>query len=136
MILALCVDDKWGMTFNGRRQSMDRLLRADLLEEVGERPLWMSPYTARQFDPLPSNIRVAEDFLRQAGENDVCFAEVPPLASVLKDTKGIILYRWNKVYPADTHLDFTPEEAGFILEKQVEFPGYSHILLTKEVYTR
>lgn len=136
MILALCIDDKGGMTFNGRRQSMDRVLRDDLLAEVGERPLWMSPYTARQFDPLPSNARVEEDFLCQAGESDVCFAEMPPLAWVLKDIKGIILYKWNKVYPADTRLDFTPEEAGFILNKQVEFPGYSHKLLTKEVYTR
>ena len=38
MILALCVDDKNGMAFNGRRQSMDRLLRADLLTAAGEGP--------------------------------------------------------------------------------------------------
>ena len=38
MILVICVDDKGGMAFNGRRQSMDRLLRADLLQTVGEGP--------------------------------------------------------------------------------------------------
>ena len=136
MILALCVDDKGGMAFGGRRQSMDRVLRADLLAAAGDRPLRMNPYTARQFDPLPPNAVVGEDFLQAAGEEDLCFTEFPPLAPYLKDTKGIILYRWNRVYPADARLDFDPVSAGFVLRSTVEFPGHSHKLLTKEVYTR
>jgi len=31
MIVAVCVDDKFGMLFNKRRQSKDRELRKDLL---------------------------------------------------------------------------------------------------------
>ena len=31
MIWVVCVDDRGGTAFHGRRQSMDRLLRADLL---------------------------------------------------------------------------------------------------------
>ena len=81
MILVICVDDKGGMAFNGRRQSMDRLLRADLLQTVGERSLWVSPYTAKQFDPAPANLQTAEDFLTRAGEADtftlVSAAEFP-----------------------------------------------------------
>ncbi len=136
MILALCVDDKGGMAFGGRRQSMDRVLRADLLAAAEGRSLRMSPYTAKQFDPLPPNAVVGEDFLQGAGEEDFCFAEFPPLAPWLKDTKVIYLYRWNRVYPADAWLDFDPVSAGFVLREQVEFPGHSHKLLTKEVYTR
>ena len=37
MILALCLDDKNGMAFNGRRQSMDRLLRAEEMLTAQER---------------------------------------------------------------------------------------------------
>ena len=34
MIAVVCVDDRGGMLFNRRRQSQDRLLRQDLLEEA------------------------------------------------------------------------------------------------------
>ena len=136
MILALCVDDKKGMAFNGRRQSMDRLLRADLLAEAGEGPLWVIPYTAKQFDPAPTGLRVSEDFLLQAGPGEVSFAEFPPLAQVLDRVEGILLYRWNRTYPADQYLDFDPAAAGFRLVSAGDFSGSSHTTLTKEVYTR
>lgn len=135
MKLILCVDDKGGMAFHGRRQSMDRLLRADLLATVGEVPLWMSPYSARQFDPVPANLHPAEDFLDQAKGGEFCFAEFPPLAPWLDRAEGLVLYRWNRIYPADAHLDFDPA-AWFVLDATVEFPGSSHKILTKEVYTR
>lgn len=135
MVLVICVDDKGGMAFNGRRQSMDRLLRADLLQTVGEAPLWMSPYSAKQFDPAPANLRAAEDFLDRAGKGAYCFAEFPPLAQVLDRAEGLVVYRWNRTYPADRHLDFAPADQ-FTLVSAADFPGSSHKTLTKEVYTR
>lgn len=135
MVLVICVDDKGGMAFNGRRQSMDRLLRADLLQTVGEAPLWMSPYSAKQFDPAPANLRAAEDFLDRAGKGEYCFAEFPPLAPVLDRAEGLVVYRWNRTYPADRHLDFHPADT-FTLVSAADFPGSSHKTLTKEVYTR
>ena len=136
MILAVCVDDKNGMAFNGRRQSMDRLLRADLLAAAGEGPLWVSPYTAKQFDPAPPGLRAAEDFLLRAGPGELCFAEFPPLIQVLDRVEGILLYRWNRTYPADQYLDFVPAAAGFRLVSAADFSGSSHKTLTKEVYTK
>lgn len=135
MVLVICVDDKGGMAFNGRRQSMDKLLRADLLQTVGEAPLWMSPYSAKQFDPAPANLRAAEDFLDRAGKGEYCFAEFPPLAPVLDRAEGLVVYRWNRTYPADRHLDFAPADR-FTLVSAADFPGSSHKTLTKEVYTR
>ena len=72
MILIVCVDDNMGMAFNHRRQSQDRLLRRRLLERVGASKLWMSPYTARQFDALPENVRVSETFLSEAEAGEYC----------------------------------------------------------------
>ena len=69
MILAVCIDDRNGMLFNGRRQSQDRVLREDLVREAGGGPLWMNAYSARQFDPPPEGLRTAEDFLEQAGRS-------------------------------------------------------------------
>ena len=50
MILIACADDNLGMLFNSRRQSMDRVLRARLLELCGAHKLWMNAYSRGQFD--------------------------------------------------------------------------------------
>ena len=130
MDLIVCVDDKMGMSFGGRRQSMDRLLREDLLALTQGAALWMAPYSAKQFETLPENARVAEDFLEAAGEGDYCFCE---LQLPQKPEGSIILYRWNRHYPADR---FFPEEwlQCRNLKESREFPGNSHEKITREVY--
>lgn len=129
MHLILCVDEKMGMSFLGRRLSSDRLLRADILALTDQTPLWMSPYSRQQFAQAP-NIRVAEDFLARAGEGEYCFCEtVLPEGNI----ESIILYRWNRHYPADFH--FPQELLDSRLCVQVtEFPGFSHETITREVY--
>ena len=87
MILIVCVDDNMGMAFNHRRQSQDRLLRRRLLERVGASKLWMSPYTARQFDALLENVQVSETFLSEAEAGEYCFAEL----SCPDDAEGVVL---------------------------------------------
>ena len=49
MIMLLCADKKKGMAFHQRRQSMDRVVRADILSMVDGKPIWMTSYSARQF---------------------------------------------------------------------------------------
>ena len=92
MILIVCVDDNMGMAFTHRRQSQARLLRRLLLGRVGASKLWMSPYTARQFDALPENVQVSETFLCEAEAGEYCFAEL----SCPDDAEGVVLYRWNR----------------------------------------
>lgn len=134
MIAALCVDNGGGMLFHNRRQSQDRLLRADLLREADGRILWMNTYSAGQFVPPPENLRVAEDFLDRAGPGELCFLETEDPAPWTERMEGIVLYRWNRKYPAD--LRCTLSLAGWTLARREEFPGYSHETITKEVYTR
>lgn len=132
MILILCLDDRNGMLFNRRRQSQDRLLRADLLREAAGRTLWMNEYSARQFDPRPENIRTAEDFLDRAGEGELCFVECCDPGPWADRAEGVLLYRWNRTYPADVYCTL-PLEA-WTPERREEFPGSSHEKITKEVY--
>lgn len=134
MIAIVCIDDKGGMLFNHRRQSQDRLLRADLLREAAGRPVWLNAYSARQFDDPPENLRVAEDFLDRAGRGELCFVEDRDLSPWLGKLEGVILYRWNRTYPADLRLTLPLE--GWALERREEFPGSSHEKITKEVYRR
>ena len=134
MIVAACIDDRGGMLFNRRRQSQDRLLRQDLLAEAGGRPVWMNGYSARLFADAPGDLRCAEDFPRRAGAGELCFFEDVDPAPYLAEAEGVLLYRWNRRYPADRYFPLPLE--GWHLVRQEEFAGSSHEKITKEVYAR
>ena len=132
MIVIACVDERGGMSFNRRRQSQDRLLREDLLREAAGRPLRMSPYAAGQFREAHANVRAGEKFLEEAGSGELCFVELEDLLPWAEKVEGVILYRWNRRYPADRY--FPLSLAEWTLERREEFPGSSHETITKEVY--
>ena len=133
MILIACVDGRNGMAFNRRRQSRDRAVRADLLAEIWERPLWVNAATARQFAPEEqARLRVDPAFLEQAGPGEPCFVEDRSVAPFAGQAERVILYRWDRAYPADLFWDLPLE--GWTLARREEFPGFSHKLITKEVY--
>lgn len=137
MIIIACVDDKGGMAFNGRRQSQDRLLRRALLEQAGSRPVWMNAYSAGQFEADDAQrLRVAEDCLDRAGPGELCFVETQSLASCAHRVEEVILFCWNRRYPADTWFDLPGFPKDWHLARQQEFPGYSHETITQEVYTK
>jgi len=133
MILIVCVDDAGGLGFNRRRQSQDRALRARMLEKWGR--LWMNAYSAGQFakeDPVTAD----EGFLEMAGPGDACFAEGPAAAEALDRAEKLVLYRWNRKYPADCHFPLDLEARGWRLEETEDFAGSSHEKITEEVYVR
>ena len=133
MRVALCLDDNCGMMFNSRRQSRDRVLIADLLcdAEKNER-IYITPYSSSLFDPNDSRIIVCEQPLSLAGDSDLCFIEnmsVSPYASKINE---IIIYRWNRHYPADLYFDF--DMNGYEKISVSEFAGSSHEKITKEIW--
>lgn len=131
MILVICLDQRGGICFNHRRQSKDRLLRQRLLELTGDRPLWMNAYSARQFEEASPNIRVADNFADLAGEGEFCFVETLEPLGLLSGAEELIVFRWDKVYPADRR--FSPETFGHLAERE-EFQGHSHACITLERY--
>ncbi len=82
MIGIVCLDQKNGMYFNERRQSRDRYVIRDILDQ--------------------------------------------------SEMEKLIVYRWDKVYPADHRLNLS----GWKLIGTLEFMGYSHDKIVKEVYKR
>ena len=131
MRVALCIDDYGGMLFNGRRQSRDRVLLADLLREAAGR-LRISPFSAKLLADAPAT--VSEDYLTAAGDADLCFVEKDALLPFADRIDELILYRWNRHYPADTYCDL--DLGGFRLVEATEFVGSSHEKITKERYKR
>lgn len=135
MIAAICLDNRNGTLFNGRRQSMDREVRRVLLEMAGEKPLRVSPYTAGQFSQEErSRLAVSSDFLAEADPGDLCFVEETPLVPVEDQLEQLVLFRWNRHYPSDQTLDISLD--GWKLSASQDFPGHSHPNITMEVYTR
>ncbi len=135
MIVLLCADKKNGMAFYQRRQSLDRAVRADILTMAAGKPIWMTPYSARQFTEPEAVRQISESPLCQAGEGALCFVEFPPLLPSLDRIEALVLYRWDRVYPADQWLDLDLK-AGFRLVSSWDFSGHSHEKITKEVYQR
>lgn len=134
MYLIVCADDRSGILFNHRRLSMDRVVREDILAHCAGKKLWVDEYTASQFDSGREQLTVDEDCLTKAGEREFCFVEREDLTAAEKP-EGVVVYRWNRRYPADRHL---PEGllSGLTLSESRDFPGYSHEKITKEIYER
>lgn len=133
MKIIVCLDDRNGMLFGGRRQSMDRVLRQQALALAGEQPLWMNGYSAGQFG-AEGKIRVDEAFLDNAPEDAWCFVENTDLTAYLSRIRQVAVYRWNRHYPSTTYFPMAEFENKWQLVSAREFPGSSHDTITEEVY--
>ena len=129
MILTVCVDDRMGLSLGGRRLSKDSALR-EKLWKLSCGKLRMSAYSARQFDfPVYSGA----DYLSGAKEGDWCFVENNDYVVFTDSIEKIVLFRWNRRYPADTYFEFPGK---WTLVSAGDFPGTSHEKITMEVYER
>ena len=136
MILAVCLDNSGGMAFCGRRQSRDRMQRRALLERCRDRRLWMNGASAALFDGAEAAITVAEDFLERSGPGEVCFVEDRDIAPWAEAAEAIIVYRWNRDYPATVRCTVDLTGAPWHLTGWREFPGSSHETITEEINSR
>lgn len=135
LIIAVCIDDNYGMMFNKRRQSQDSIIRTDLLQMCGGNRLYMNQYSHKQFqDHLSRQIVAEEDFLERAKSGDYCFVEDRQIGPFREKIEKMILYKWNRNYPGDFYLDVSPKKEGWSLESSEDLIGFSHEKITKEVY--
>lgn len=132
MNVIVCVDRNNGMMFHDRRQSRDRTVIQNIMDYMGDKTLWIHPYSASLFENVAGNICKDERFWEKVGATDYCFVENCHIND--KNINKIILYRWDKKYPADVSLDVNLDK--FILKETLEFKGYSHDKITREVYEK
>ena len=131
MTIIVCVDDKLGMMFNRRRQSRDREAVARILKQIGSRTLWADTYSAPLFDGAAC---ADDDYAAKAKADDLCFVEGGELP--LERADRLILYRWHRVYPADRFFPAEPTELGFVSVSAEDFVGFSHEVITEEVFVK
>ena len=137
MIIIACVDERNGMMFNRRRQSRDSAVCGDILRECGGKKLYMYKYSGKLFgDVEEKNIRISEDFLKEAEEEDFCFIEDIQISGFENKIRTVILYQWNRRYPADRYFLLDLSDGSWELQRTEELKGSSHEKITKEVYER
>lgn len=132
MTVIVCLDDNGGMLFGHRRQSRDRVLCERVLALVGNGTLWMNRYSAPLFERAA--VRVDEDYAIKAGAEDTVFVESGELP--LDKADRLIVYRWNRCYPADRVFPTEVLGTSFVLTASADFVGSSHDSITQEVYIR
>ena len=135
MQVIVCVDDDMGMLFNHRRQSRDRVLIQRILEIAKGKRIFMNTYSAELFEGN-ENICIDDDFLKNAGDGDICFVENVALSGYIEKIDKIIGYKGNRRYPADFYMDIPLIKNGWQLVENYDFKGYSHEKITEEVYER
>lgn len=131
MRLMVCLDEKGGMSFFGRRQSMDRLLREKAISLAGAGNLWMDPYSAGQFSEDNGAFCVTGDPLAEVPGDGWFFHELGDTESLLSGADRVAVFRWNRLYPSDRR--FPQERLQKLLHRE-DFPGNSHETITLEVY--
>ena len=136
VIIIVCMDENQGLLFNGRRQSRDRLVTEDILTLCRGKRLYIAAFSSPLFEENSDAIQTEEKFLSLAEEGAFCFVENQPLRPYLERIEAVIVYRWNRVYPADFYFDLSLDEPGWRCVERREFPGYSHETITREVYLR
>ena len=136
MIAILCIDSQNGLMFNHRRQSRDRRVLEDVQQLCAEKPLMMNAYSSRLFLQQGfQHLTVLPDFLERAAPGDFCFIEGDSLIPFQDKLEQLILYCWNRVYPADVLFDPSLLH-GLTLKETTEFSGSSHKIITRKVYKR
>lgn len=129
MNVAICIDDDFGMLFGSRRQSRDRVLIEDFIKSADSNKIFIRSFSEKLF--ADKYVIVNDSCLEEAGENDFCFIEDESLIPYAARINTLIIYKWNKKYPADFVFEM-PE--GFTLTETSEFQGSSHEKITKEIY--
>ena len=131
--VAVTVDERMGIAFNKRRQSRDRILIRDLVSTLSDK-IYVSEYSLPLFDEYKDRIVVADDPLAHCPDGGCCFVEMVELMPYIEEIDTLIVYNWNRHYPADKTLDIDLENGKFSLASSTEFVGSSHEKITKEIY--
>ncbi|MGN0405709.1 MAG: ribonuclease Z [Bariatricus sp.] len=144
MIAILCIDDAGGMMFNKRRQSRDKAVTEDIRKTCGDGKLWIHPFSEKLFasagdlkakeEAGDMQIVSSEHFLEMAQEGEYCFVENAELKPYISRIEKLIVYHWNRRYPADQYLDLQLEK--WEREDREDMRGNSHEKITKEIYIR
>ena len=127
MILITCINNSNGIMFNKRRVSKDTLLIERLKGITKENKIYVSEYSKPLFDGFDNLVLSNENLTN----NDFYFLENEGYNG---NIDKIIIYKWNRDYPADKYFDI--DLSSYELISTQDFQGSSHDLITEEIYIK
>ncbi len=133
MNIIVCVDDKFGISFMGRRVSRDRVVIDDIIKTIGDKKLFIHPDSSVLFSDCSDIVIPDKNYLDMAKSGDYCFAEKSDYENYAQNIESVIIYKWNRRYPADLFF-MIPLIEQKEPTKTYKFKGNSHDIITKEVY--
>ncbi len=134
MNIIICLDNSRGMLFNNRRQSRDKAVLQDVFKCLSNSRILISTFSEKLFSEFSDCVTIDNDFLDNALQNDYCFVENKELNSYTDKIEKIVVYSWNRDYPADFYCDI--DFNCFELAGETEFTGNSHEKITKQVFVK
>lgn len=136
MKLIVCLDDRGGMAFAGRRQSKDRCVTEDIVRDLADGVLFVTPYSAKLFERYQIRLETVSDPTSAARKypNSTVFLETAPAPRDVNGIDAVTVYRWGRSYPFD--LSFETDLSALRRRGVLTFKGNSHDKITKEIYTR
>lgn len=127
MNLIVCIANNNGIMFNKRRVSKDALLIERLKGITKENKIYVSEYSKPLFDGFDNLVLSNENLTN----NDFYFLENEGYNG---NIDKIIIYKWNRDYPADKYFDI--DLSSYELISTQDFQGSSHDLITEEIYIK
>lgn len=130
VIIAICIDDKSGLSFFGKRLSRDKEQINDLMN-LCDGKIRIASYSQILFEGY--DVFVDDNLLDNACDGEYCFIENKSIGSYEDQIEKLIVYKWNRHYPSDKKF-VIPE--GFSLVESFDFQGNSHENITREIYIK
>lgn len=131
--IALILDSRGGMRFNGRRQMKDPVLIDELVARYGGGGIFISPSSARLFEKF-SGVTVTDDPVSSCCEGGLCFIEDSFLASRIGEFSRAVICSWRTAYPADEFFGEDLEKLGFVRISSERIVTPSHDKIICDVY--
>lgn len=138
MTLALCVENRGGLTLFGKRLSRDFALCEDLTREASSlNGLIITPFSKKMFDQMFQSAENSYSLVVEKPEpiattNGFIFAEkAEDVYALLPRTDELLIYHWNRDYPFDTKLEFRPDEWDAAGERHIVGTSHPDIFVEK-----
>ena len=135
MTLYFCLDDRNGLAYNRRRQSRDSAVLGDIRAHL-EGELLIDPISQRIVEEAGIPWCTAPEELSRELSGRSYFVEARQPGDWVNLARKVVIYRWNRPYPADRWFDIDLNAMGFSLVETLEFGGTSHRNITREVYVK
>lgn len=133
MIIICCVEERNGMSFEGRRCARDAKMRDDVRSLYPCLSMDAYAYAMYAQDDVDYPYEICED-LSQA--HYPCIVETIAPSLFEKDLQQIVLYQWHRQYPSTIQMDINLHDSSWECIDTYCFEGSSHDKITRAIFQK